>query len=179
MEPNTICDVCKIPIYRKPSQLKRNKGKFCSIKCRNVVYSEILKKTQFKKGQIPWNKGKKGFYRHTEEWKKLNSLRQKGRISPMKGKCHTTETKIKMSESHKGEKSYAWKGENVGYRALHRWVHSRLGSPQICKFCGKEKTTLKSIHWANKSHKYLRNLNDWISLCVSCHKKYDGYVGEI
>lgn len=26
---------------------------------------------------------------------------------------------------------------------------------------------------ANKSGQYLRNLNDWFRLCVSCHKIYD------
>ena len=30
-----------------------------------------------------------------------------------------------------------------------------------------------SFEWANKSHKYLRKLSDWISLCSSCHKQYD------
>jgi hypothetical protein len=66
-----------------------------------------------------------------------------------------------------------WKGDDVKYRALHHWVVRHLGSANKCEQCGKSKTTQKSIHWSNKSHKYLRNLTDWISLCVSCHKKYD------
>ena len=42
-----------------------------------------------------------------------------------------------------------------------------------CEHCGKKKTTPKSIHWANKSGKYLRKLSDLIALCVKCHSEYD------
>ena len=76
---------------------------------------------------------------------------------------------IRFSE----EKGGNWKGDKVGYRALHNWVHKKLGKPQKCEFCGKEKTTPKSIHWANLSRKYLREISDWISLCAKCHKQYD------
>lgn len=48
---------------------------------KNVLKSEKeiirLKKQGFKKGNIPWNKGKKGFQTHTEEWKRQASLRLK------------------------------------------------------------------------------------------------------
>lgn len=36
-----------------------------------------LKKQGFKKGNIPWNKGKKGLQTHTEEWKLQAKIRQK------------------------------------------------------------------------------------------------------
>ena len=36
-----------------------------------------LKKYGFKKGNIPWNKGKKGLQTHTEEWKLQAKIRQK------------------------------------------------------------------------------------------------------
>ena len=72
-----------------------------------------------------------------------------------------------------GDKNHNWKGDKVGYRCLHLWVQRKLGKASQCEHCGKQKTTPKSINWANISRKYLRNLNDWIQLCVSCHKKYD------
>lgn len=72
-----------------------------------------------------------------------------------------------------GEKNRKWKGDSVGYRALHIWVNARKGKPKICELCGKKKTTPKSIQWANKSGEYKRDLNDWISLCVKCHREYD------
>jgi len=73
----------------------------------------------------------------------------------------------------KEEKAHHWKGDKVGYRGIHLWVVRHLGKAIKCEHCGKEKTTPRSIHWANKSHNYLRELTDWISLCVKCHKKYD------
>lgn len=72
----------------------------------------------------------------------------------------------------KGESTYNWKGERVGYRGLHRWVVRELGTPKTCEFCGEEGNG-HSMHWANKSHKYKRVLNDWIRLCVKCHRNYD------
>lgn len=66
-----------------------------------------------------------------------------------------------------------FKGDNVGYDALHDWVHRHKGKPIKCDHCGKGKTTPKSIQWANKSHEYLRDLDDWIPLCTPCHRKYD------
>jgi len=72
-----------------------------------------------------------------------------------------------------GEESPHWIGDEVGYRGLHDWVRKNKGKPIECEFCGKKKTTPNSIHWANKSHKYKRDLDDWLALCVKCHKKYD------
>jgi hypothetical protein len=37
-KPNTTCDVCQIPIYRRPNLLIKNKGKHCSTSCRNKIY---------------------------------------------------------------------------------------------------------------------------------------------
>jgi hypothetical protein len=70
-----------------------------------------------------------------------------------------------------GEKCYAWKGDDVGYRALHNWVEKRLGKPMCCDFCNV--INLKRYHWANKSKKYKREITDWIRLCPRCHAKYD------
>ena len=36
--PNTVCDLCKKPIYRRRSQIARQKGRFCSRSCRNKAY---------------------------------------------------------------------------------------------------------------------------------------------
>lgn|SRR3990167_3980796 len=72
----------------------------------------------------------------------------------------------------KGPKHYKWKGNKVGYDALHDWVNRYLGKAVKCEYCGK-KGMGRQIHWANKSHKYKRKLADWLSLCAKCHKKYD------
>ena len=72
-----------------------------------------------------------------------------------------------------GEKSTNWKGDKVSYAGLHIWVKNNLGNPIKCEFCGKIETNRRKINWANKSHEYKRDLNDWFALCGFCHYKYD------
>lgn len=72
--------------------------------------------------------------------------------------------------SLKGVDNPAWKGDGVGYYGLHRWIYKQLGKPCRCNHCDK---TEGRFEWANKSKEYKRELNDWISLCYSCHDKYD------
>ena len=69
-----------------------------------------------------------------------------------------------------GERNRAWRGDKVGYVALHDWVKRWKGKPKICEHCGK---AIGKIEWANKSGEYKRDLSDWISLCVPCHRIYD------
>lgn len=114
--------------------------------------------------------------------KKL-SLASRKRISEsMKGKSTRWLTGTKLSESHKAnikmgtprsDKSPFWKGNRVGYRALHYWVERESGRPCTCEHCGKTGLRGKQIQWANKSQKYMRVLADWLRLCVPCHRKYD------
>lgn len=70
-----------------------------------------------------------------------------------------------------GDKNSNWKGNDVGYDALHDWVNRCLGKAQSCSFNKTHKAT--RYHWANVSGDYLRDLGDWISLCPICHKQYD------
>jgi len=64
-----------------------------------------------------------------------------------------------------GEKHLNWKGDKVGYDALHDWVNSRLGKPDTCSYCGRSGLSGRQIHWANKSGDYKRDLTDWVRLC--------------
>lgn len=43
--PNVTCDVCSAPMYRRPSTLAANQGKFCSTACRNTIYPHTGKRT--------------------------------------------------------------------------------------------------------------------------------------
>lgn len=72
-----------------------------------------------------------------------------------------------------GDKHSAWKGERVGYRGLHQWIIRRKGKPCECSNCGKKDTRPRIIQWANIDGRYKRNLDDYVALCSSCHKKYD------
>jgi hypothetical protein len=150
--------------YHPPTEFKKG--------CRAPI-------TAFKKGIIPWNKGKKT---GKPAW---NSGKKTGFEPWNKGKIgvYSIETLRAMSKSHKGvalpgrsfDKSVHWKGDKVKYRALHQWVEKALGKPNLCQNCKNVFIGRNKINWANKSHKYLRNINDWIRLCVSCHKKYDNH----
>lgn len=73
----------------------------------------------------------------------------------------------------KEEDSCNWKGENVGYEGLHRWVERHLGKPDTCEHCLTSGLQGAKIHWASKSRGYRRDLTDWLRLCASCHGKYD------
>src|SRR5438132_9747188 len=71
-----------------------------------------------------------------------------------------------------GENNHIWKGDNVGYLALHAWVARNLGKPSLCEHCGANNLRPRQYHWANKSGEYKRSLEDWLRLCVKCHKQY-------
>ena len=100
-----------------------------------------------------------------------------GKVNGMFGKHHSEKTKIKIGLKSLGrnneENSPLWKGDKVGYVALHDWVRIKLGRPTTCEHCGKSGLTGVNIQWANKSGKYKRELSDWLRLCVSCHRKHD------
>ena len=66
-----------------------------------------------------------------------------------------------------------WKGAKAGYQSIHNWLYLRLGKPKECGHCGSGEK--KRYEWANISKKYKRDVTDWIRLCVSCHRKYDGH----
>lgn len=72
-----------------------------------------------------------------------------------------------------GENNKLWKGDRVGKTALHDWVKLHYGFPNTCEHCGFASENHHKIHWANKSGNYRRSREDWLRLCVSCHKKYD------
>ena len=140
-----------------------------------------------------WPKGKKHSKESREKIRIANIGKRNpmyGKPSAMSGKKHSKESRDKMSQSHKGQTSWSKgkhlseehklkislansRGENVGYQALHIWIRKQLGKPDTCEHCGINGLSGRSIHWANKSREYKRRLDDWIRLCVSCHKKYD------
>lgn len=133
----------------------------------------------FQKGHKFLPGGEKGWFKKGHSI--IETAFKKGNIPWIKGKKHSQESRLKMSKSHIdlqiiGERHHNWKGENAGYYPKHTWVRWWKGDPEICEFCGVKAEEIGTIkmHWANIDHKYRRNLDDYISLCVNCHKKY-GY----
>lgn len=122
-------------------------------------------------------KGIKGFQKghptfiSKETYKKIGeTLSEQRKGKPIK----STQGFQKGHKHSEGERHWAWKGDEVGYTALHYWVKRRLGTPHKCEHCGD--INASKYEWANKSHQYRRDLHDWLRLCTSCHRKYDGHA---
>ena len=120
-------------------------------------------------------------YFRSEEWAKTpQEIERRRKISinnaktNLGGKLLTEEVRKKIGLGNKGKKfPNGYKGDKVGYFGLHEWVRKHLGTPDTCEFCGKNGLTSKQINWANKSGDYLRDLTDWLRLCIPCHRMYD------
>lgn len=103
----------------------------------------VANQTSFKKGNIPIKPFKKGH------------------IPWNKGQKVEDETK-----------SARWKGDKAGYFAIHVWVNKHLGKAKECTFCLRTSEETR-MEWANISKTYKRDLNDYMALCVKCHRNYD------
>lgn len=129
---------------------------------------------------------------HSEESKQKMSLAVSGENHRLFGKHHAEETKkkmslvkigVKLSKEHKlklsladrtkttGENNSNWKGEDVGYTSLHKWIYRKCGKANLCEF--KDETCSATFQWSNISREYHRDVNDFQSLCISHHVRYD------
>lgn len=107
--------------------------------------------------------------------KKAN-LSEKGRITlQLKnkgnkynlGKKQSAEVVKKRMDKMRGILHTQWKGENVGYEAMHKWVKRNFGKANKCERCNIE--NYKKYHWHNKTQTSKRDINDWEQLCSKCH----------
>jgi hypothetical protein len=100
---------------------------------------------------------------------------------------HSCQFKGKWTEEHKknhklsfqkykGKDNWNWAGDNVGYKGLHSWLIRNYPKPYTCEHCGKDEG---KIEWANKNGNYVREREEWLLLCGSCHSKYDGIIYNI
>ena len=69
-----------------------------------------------------------------------------------------------------GNDNINWKGEKVGYNALHSWIYRNIKRPEGCEKCGTNDINSYKGHWHNISHKYKRVKEDWELLCAKCHR---------
>ncbi len=125
-------------------------------------------------------------------FEKRRGMFKKGHVFPkeilekmsksLTGKHHTEATKQKIRETNirigrKPPTNYGNFKEGIfgksRYISIHAWVVREKGKPTTCEQCGKEGLTGHKIQWANKDHKYARNIDDYMRLCGICHRKYD------
>lgn len=144
------CIVCGEVFTKKSSCSKRTwaKAKYCSTKCSGIAWTgHKAPNSAFKKGHNAWNKG--------------NHIKLNDALSIW----HDSGGGI-------GGRNHKWRGDKVGYSGVHMWVRLHKEKPSYCTKCGKEGNS-HQIHWSNIDHKYKRNLDDYVALCASCHKRYD------
>jgi hypothetical protein len=98
---------------------------------------------------------------------------RKGSKNPMYGRKISEKARKVLLEYSTDRNNVNWKGDKVGYRALHSWISRKRGQPHYCEVCKRDDLRYRQYHWANKSGKYKRELSDWIRLCVKCHKEFD------
>jgi len=85
-------------------------------------------------------------------------------LSSIRLKNYTT------SEKHKGKNNPAWKGKDAHVSSKHQWLVKHF-IKEKCEHCGENK---KPRDWALiKGKKYDHNRENFMSLCRSCHLKYD------
>ena len=131
---------------------------------RTAEYRKKLSQIAKEKGFGKWMKGRK----LPEEIKRKVSATMKGKLP--KNFYEIQKLGQQSRKNITGIKHHNWKGEKVGYIALHDWVSLHKGKPEKCEHCNNPKGRFE---WANKSHEYKRDLDDWLRLCTSCHIKYD------
>jgi 5-methylcytosine-specific restriction endonuclease McrA len=155
-------------------------------------------------GRKSWISGKKidkdkypnyGHHKpHTEKTKKLISEKKKANptrywLGKKRPHWHQSiETRRKLSESHKGEKSYLWQGgktkKNLAIRKSFEYKIWRVSvferDEYTCQVCMEVGGKLHAHHIKSFAHyPELRfDINNGITLCVDCHKLTDNYMGK-
>lgn len=175
------CTSCKSWQPFNVFDIDNYRGDKLSAKCHNCTRA----KTPYAslKGRISTFKGK----HHTEETKKLLSNQRKGNKSPMEGKTHSVEVRIKISQilrvrSAKGNKCHSYKDgkmvERKGQRRSNdykRWRFDVFARDKFtCQKCFDNKGGNLNAHHIKPFADYeeLRfDISNGITLCESCHKK--------
>lgn len=121
------------------------------------------------------NKFRRGKYFVSERGKINLSNAKKGKKHPMYGKHKKEETKRKISEANMGEKNGMWKGDEVGFNCLHKWIKRHKPKPKFCKRCKINPPR----DLANISGEYKRDINDFEWLCRKCHMDVDGRLNNL
>lgn len=161
------CLFCKDKYYASPSDIKIGKGKFCSLKCARF----------FMRGKPTWNKDKHNIYSDATRLKM--GLKKRG--------CKLSlETRRKMSESRKGNKSNLWRG---GVTSINKQIRSSFEyklwrtavferDKYTCVWCGnKESGYLNADHIKQFAYyPELRfDINNGRTLCIDCHRQTETY----
>jgi hypothetical protein len=136
----------------------------------------------YHKGYIPWNKGIKTGPNPD------HSMRMRGRTLTKKHRLKISKAltgrqvnesfrnkmqKIALERVKNGTHNF-YKGDAIGYGAIHDWLRNKFGKSNHCENKKCESINPKMYVWAKlKNKKYERKRENFIQLCQSCHVKYD------
>lgn len=185
--PNTQCEICKKPLYRRPSDLAKYKA-FCCAGCR----SELCKKREPSPNLIL---GREKGTNHLEGIPKSQSQKKKMKEKMAKW-CNDNPDKVKeRGKKIRGENHYRWKGGvtilNQSIRRMTENIHWQRAvkkRDKKCQHCGGEKELeahhiiplamiLQKNNITNQDEARdcaeLWDLNNGITLCRKCHYKLD------
>lgn len=93
---------------------------------------------------------------------------------PFTGHHHSQEWRDKM-KIFVGNNHANWKGDNIGYSALHNWIRRHLVKPDLCEKCN----LVEPKHVACVTGVYDRDFKNWRWWCVRCHMNHDGNVEKM
>lgn len=184
--PNTKCEVCEKPLYRRPSDLKKFSG-VCCIDCRSAYYKSKPISPNLELGR---QKGmnKKGHTNTPEEKaKRSKTLRQFYIDNP--------EVAQERGKKLRAELHYRWNGGisklNKSIRTMtenRRWMEAVKKRDGKCLFCGStdelEADHIKPLaeilteyeitdREQARECKELWNLDNGRTLCRKCHSEKD------
>ena len=94
-------------------------------------------------------------------------------------KHNNIRTRIACKRNQRRELNHMWKGNFASYKAFHLRLKSEKGQAKLfpCSVCGTNDKD-KAYDWANISGKY-EDVNDYASMCRSCHRQYDKKRREV
>jgi hypothetical protein len=123
-----------------------------------------------KETRIKMSKSRIGIVYSDITKKRMSDAKKKNPTKFWSGKKRPGISKILLKgiEKRSGKNHYEWKGDDVGYISLHKWVVKQLGKAIKCSNNINHKA--KKFFWANISGEYKRDISDWHELCPSCNK---------
>lgn len=185
--PNTQCQICQKPLYRRPSDLARYSS-VCCRDCRSDLYKQKEPSPNLKLGR---QKGTN----HLEGIPKSKASNKK-RSESHKNWCRENPDKVKKrGKKIRGEKHYKWRGGttklNKSIRQMtenRKWMEEVKLRDKKCLFCGSteeleadhiislaellEKHNIKNRDDARKFEQ-LWDIKNGRTLCRRCHYKKD------
>ncbi len=185
--PNTCCEICKKPVYRRPSELKKWKSVCCK-ECRSELYKNRPPSKNLELGRTKGDN-------HLTGIPKSAASNLKRSISHKKYWAEHPEQLVERGKKIRGEKHYHWNGNatklNQAIRIMtenRKWMDAVKERDNHCT-CGSINNleshyiipiatliisfNIKLIKDARQT-KELWDINNGITLCRKCHYKLHG-----